>query len=115
MYGGFHCELDVGILVVYVLEEILTVFCLTYDKSVIHKPKPQGWGIGEGLEGLDFKLFHEDVSYEGADGGSHSCTLDLFIILTLEEEVGVGKTELQQGGDLWDRHGIPLWKGCVLL
>ena len=84
-----------GVLVVYVLEEILTVFHLTYDKSVIHKPKPQGRGAGKGLEGFDFKLFHEDVSYERADGGSHSCTLDLFIILTLEEEVGVGKTELQ--------------------
>ena len=56
----------------------------------------------EGLEGFDFKLFHEDVSYEGADGGSHSCTLYLFIILTLEEEVGVGKAELQQGDDLGD-------------
>ena len=47
-------------------------------------------GLGEGLEGFDFKLFHEDVSYEGADGGSHSCTLYLFIILTLKEAVGVG-------------------------
>ena len=104
-----------GGLVVYVLEEILTVFCFTYDKSVIHKPKPQGRRVGKGLEGFDFKLFHEDVGYERADGGSHSCTLDLFIILTLEEEVGVSKTELQQGGDLWDRHGSPLWKGGVLL
>ena len=42
-----------------------------------------------------FKLFHEDVGYERADGGSHSCTLDLFIILTLGEEVSVGETELQ--------------------
>ena len=25
-------------------------------------------GVGAGLEGLDFKLFHEDVGYEGADG-----------------------------------------------
>ena len=40
----------------------------------------------------------------GADGGTHSCTLDLFIILTLEEEVGVGQAELQQGGDLLDGH-----------
>ena len=70
---------------------------------------------GEGLEGFDFKLFHEDVSYEGADGGSHSCTLYLFIILTLEGEVGVGKAELQQGDDLGDGHGGPLWKGGVLL
>ena len=43
-------------------------------------------------KGLYLKLFHEDVGYERADGGSHSCTLDLFIILTLEEEVSVGET-----------------------
>ena len=54
--------------------------------------------MGEGIEGFDFKLFHEDVCYEGADGGSHSCTLYLFIIFILEEEleeeVGVGEAEL---------------------
>ena len=47
--------------------------------------------------------------------GSHSCTLYLPIILTLEEEVGMGKAELQQGSDLWDGHGSPLWEGVVLL
>ena len=52
-------------------------------------------GVWEGGEGLYFKLFHEDVSYEGADGGTHSFTLYLFIILTVEEEVGMGKAELQ--------------------
>ena len=57
-------------------------------------------GGGEGGEGLHFKLFHKDVCYEGADRRTHSCTLDLLIILTLEEEVGVGKAELQQGSDL---------------
>ena len=72
-------------------------------------------GVGEGLEGLDFKLFHEDVGYERAVGGSHSCTLYLFIILTLEEEVGVGKAELQQGSDLGYGHGGPLWESGVLL
>ena len=74
--------------------------------------KEGGWGR---TGGFDFKLFHEDVGYEGADGGSHSCTLYLFIILTLEEEEGVGKTELQQGDDLGNGHGGSLWKGRVLL
>ena len=50
---------------------------------------------GDGTKGFYLKLFHEDVSYEGADGGSHSCTLDLSIILTLEEEVSVVEAELQ--------------------
>ena len=52
----------------------------------------RGWGRAKGFY---LKLFHEDVGYEGADGGPHSCTLDLFIILTLEEEVSIGEAELQ--------------------
>ena len=84
------------------------MFCLADDKGVIYKPEPKGRGVGKGIEGLDFKLFHEDVCYEGADGGSHSCTLYLLVILTLEEEVGMGKAELHQVSDLWDRHGCPL-------
>ena len=71
------------------------MFCLVDDKGVIYKPELKGRGMRAGGKGLYFKLFHKDVCYEGADGGSHSCTLDLFIILTLEEEVGVGKAELQ--------------------
>ena len=51
--------------------------------------------MGDGTKGFDFKLFHKDVCYEGANRGPHDCTLDLFIILTLEEEVGVGEAELQ--------------------
>ena len=85
------------------------MFCLVDDKGVIYKPEPKGRVVGAGGKGLYFKLFHKDVCYEGADGGSHSCTLDLFIILTLEEEVGVGKAELQQGSDLRDGHVGSLW------
>ena len=59
-------------------------------------------GVGEGLEGFDFKLFHEDVSYEGADGGSHSCTLYLFIILTLEEELGCGVRQNSSREMIWE-------------
>ena len=72
------------------------MFCLVDNKCVINKPKPHGRGVGAGLKDFDFKLFHEDVGYEGADGGSHSCTLCLLIILTLEEEVGLGEAELQE-------------------
>ena len=52
-------------------------------------------GVGNGTEGFYFQLFHENVCYEGADGGPHHCTLYLFIILNLEEEVSVGEAELQ--------------------
>ena len=47
------------------------MFCLVDDKGVIHKPEPKGSRVGEGGEGLHFKLFHKDVCYEGADGGTH--------------------------------------------
>ena len=103
------------VLAVDVLEQVLAVFCLIDDKVSSTNLSHREGRVGEGLEGFDFKLIHEDVSYEGADGGSHSCTLYLFIILTLEEGVGVGKAELQQGGDLGDGHGGPLLKGGVLL
>ena len=65
--------------------------------------------MGAGARGFYLKLFHKEVSYDGANGGSHSCTLDLFIIHTLEEEVVVGEAELQKGCDLLYRHVSPLW------
>ena len=55
-------------MVVDMLKKFLAVFCLVDDKSVIHKPEPKGRGVGEGGEGFDFKLFHEDVGYEGLMG-----------------------------------------------
>ena len=48
-------------------------------------------------------------------GGPHSSTLDLFIILTVEEEVSVVEAELQQGGDLRYGHVGFLRKCGVLL
>ena len=62
------------------------------------------------LGGFGFKLFHEQVGYERADGGTHGCSMDLFIILTLEEEVGISEAELQKGDNLGCRHLGPLWE-----
>ena len=47
--------------------------------------------MGAGTKGFDLKLFHEQVGYEGTDGGPHGNTMDLFMFhgLTLEEEVCV--------------------------
>ena len=45
-----------------------------------------GWGVE--LRPW-FQTFHEQVSYNKADGGTHGCIMDLFIILTLEEEIGI--------------------------
>ena len=44
------------------------------------------WGTAKAL---DLKLFHEQVADEGDDGGTHGCTMNLFIILTLEEEISI--------------------------
>ena len=62
------------------------------------------WGSAKGL---DLKLFHEQVGNEGDDGGTHGCTMNLFVILTLEEEVHVFKAELQQHDNLLDGHVDP--------
>ena len=71
------------------------MFCLCDDKGVIHKPWPEGGWVGAGAKGFYFKLFHKQACYERANGGTCSSTLDLFIILTMEEEVSVSKAELQ--------------------
>ena len=65
--------------------------------------------------GFNFKLFHDQVGNEGANGGTHVYTMDLFIIVTLEEEVSVFETKLQQGDYLGERHGCPLWEKGVLV
>ena len=57
------------------------------------------WGWDR-TDGLYIELFHEQVGNERAKGETHGCTMDLLKILTLEEEVGVFNTELQQSGDL---------------
>ena len=45
------------------------------------------WGVWGRAKGLDFEPFHEQAGNEGAEGGTHGSTMDMFIILTLEEDV----------------------------
>ena len=52
-------------------------------------------GVWGKAKGLDFELFHKGIGNEGADGGTHGSTIDLFIILTLEEEVCAFEAKLQ--------------------
>ena len=80
------------VLAVDVIKKILCSALLMTKVSSTNLSQREGVG---GTKGFYFKLFHEDVGYEGAEGASHSCTLDLFIILTLEEEVCLGEAELQ--------------------
>ena len=51
------------------------------------------WGRAKGL---DFKLFHEQLSNERSNGRTPGSTIDLFVILTLEEEVSVSEAKLQE-------------------
>ena len=59
------------------------------------------WRWGR-TDDLNFELFHEQVCNNGANGGTYGCTIDLFEILTLEEEVCVFKAKLKQDNDLKD-------------
>ena len=34
--------------------------------------------VSSSIDGLDFKLFHEQVGQNGADGGTHCCSMNLF-------------------------------------
>ena len=83
------------------------VFCLFDDNGVIHIPKLQPRWMGGCVDGLDFKLFHEQVGNNGADGRSHGCLIHLFIILTLEDETDVFKAELQQYYDVLYQQECP--------
>ena len=55
----------------------------------------QRHGVRGSTKGFDLKLFHEQVGNDRTDEGTHHCNTKLFVILTLEEEVSVFKTELQ--------------------
>ena len=45
------------------------------------------WGLWGRAKGLNLELFHEQVGNKGPNRGIHSSTMDLFIIISLEEEV----------------------------
>ena len=62
----------------------------------------QRQGVWESAKSFDLKLFHEHVCNERTNRGTHSSTLNLFIIPTLEEEVCVIKAELQKGDYILD-------------
>ena len=85
----------------------MAVFCLLDNEGVIYIPEPEmrGWGR---VDCFNFKLFDEQVGNEKAYGGTHECTVDLFIILTLKEEARVFEAELQYGEYFGDGHTCPL-------
>ena len=56
------------------------------------------------------------LAMRGLMGGTHGCTMNLFIILTLEEEVAVFEEELQKGDNLGYEHLGPFGSegSCVM-
>ena len=72
----------------------------TYLSHVLGK-----WGTAKGL---DFKLFHKQAGNKGVNGGTHDSTMDLFVILTLEEEISVFEVKLHECDCLWYGHVGPL-------
>ena len=69
------------------------------------------WGR---TDSLNFKLFHKQVGNCEANGGTHGRTMDLFIILTLQEELCVFEAKLQQGDYLRDGNASPLGEWVLL-
>ena len=94
------CKLNVLVNGVDVIQALVAVFYLLDGKGVIHIPKPQPRWMGGWVDALDFKLFHEKFCHSRADRGFRGCPISLFIILTLEEKIGVFKEELQQYYDV---------------
>ena len=74
------------------LKEALFVGFHVDDKGVIHKPGQEPRGVGGSFL---FQVLHVEIGHNGADWGTHGCTLNLFIELVLERKVGVFETKLQ--------------------
>ena len=80
------------------------MFCPLDDKGVTNIPKPKPGWIWDSADGPGFKLFCEQVVDTGTNRGTHGCTMDLFIILTLEEEISIFQAEFQQFSDVLYGH-----------
>ena len=52
------------------------------------------WWIGGTVDGIDFKLFHEQTVCKGTNWEIQGCTMYLFKILTLEDKIYTYEAEL---------------------
>ena len=93
----------------------MAMFYLLDETSGIHIPTTKPGEIWGRADGLGFEIFHEQVSYHRADRRTHDCTMVLFEILTLQEEVGIFETNLQQCNDVLDGHRGPVVQFGILL
>ena len=57
--GKLCGQLNMWVNGISMLKELLAVFCLLHDKSVIHIPEPKPVWIGGSGNGFGFKVFHK--------------------------------------------------------
>ena len=81
-----HCKLYGRVNTVNVLKEALFVDLLVDDKGAIHIPVPEPRGWVQYLE-LLLQVLHVEIGHNGANWGTHGCTLNLFVELVLERKV----------------------------
>ena len=79
-----------------VLEELLLMFLLLYNPSIINISSPYSRGVQCCCYSLLFKGLHKNVGNYGTNGWPHCCSLVLFIEDVLEHKVGVIKAEGQE-------------------
>ena len=65
------------------------MFCPLDEKLLSTYLSQSLGGFGAVLMALESNSSHEWVGYNGNNGATHSCTIDLYIILTMEEEIGI--------------------------
>ena len=70
---------------VEMLYKLSLLLCFWYNKIVINLPPTQSRFVSSSADGLGFNLSYQEVGHNGADLGPCGCSLDPFIILTLEE------------------------------
>ena len=73
------------------------------------------WGSGAELRVLTSNSSIKPVDNKGSNGGSHGSTMDLLVILTLEEKVCIFEAKLQQCDNLLSGHVGPLEECWILV
>ena len=94
-FGFLRCKLDPGVNAVDVMENLILACWTQEDTSVIYIPLPYFGRVLGSLNGLNFKVLHEEVSHYGADGWPHGCSIYLLIKAALELKIGCFQAKLQ--------------------
>ena len=102
VFGLLYGELDMGVNRVDMLEKLVTMSSLLDNKGVIHVAKPESGWIGAELMVVVSNSSLNRFKVSGLIGEPMAAPWTCSKNLTLEDEVGILKAELQQGDDLLD-------------